>query len=120
MPTSNKDATSLWEIVRAIEYIQAFTVGMGYGDYLANNLVPSGVERKFEIIGEAVRRRSDEFRQDHPEIDWRDLVGLRNIIAHRYDQVDQAILWDAIESVLPVLIEQVRVLLPPILDIEEV
>jgi len=45
----------------------------------------------------------------HSEIDWRDLVGLRNIIAHRYDQVDQAILWDAIESVLPVLIEQVRV-----------
>ena len=117
MLISNKDATSLWEIVRAIEYIQAFTVGMSYDDYLADDLVQSGVERKFEIIGEAVRRLSDDFRQEHSEIDWRELIGVRNIIAHRYDQVDQAILWDAIESVLPVLIEQVSILLPPIADV---
>ncbi len=104
-------------IVRAIEYIQAFTSGMSYSDYLMNNLVQSGVERKFEIIGEAVRRLSDEFKQGHPEIDWCKLVGLRNIITHRYDQIDHAILWDAIESFPPVLVEQVRTTLPPVSDI---
>jgi uncharacterized protein with HEPN domain len=118
MTISNKDATSLWEITTAIERIQGFTASMSYDDYIANDLVQSAVERKFEIIGEAVRRLSDEFKQVHPDIDWRKLVGLRNIIAHRYDQIDHAILWDAIESFLPNLLEQIKIILPPVSDID--
>jgi len=119
MSVNNRDATSLWEILRAVELIQAFTTNMSYGSYLEDDLVQSAVERKFEIMGEAARRFSDEFRQAHPEIDWRSLIGLRNIISHRYDQVDHALLWDSIETVLPILLEQIKTLLPPISEVEE-
>jgi uncharacterized protein with HEPN domain len=47
------------------------------------------VERGLEILGEAARRVSEAFQQAHPEIDWRNTIGLRNVIAHRYEQVQQ-------------------------------
>ncbi len=74
----------------------------------------SAVERQFEILGEAARRISQEFQQAHPEIDWRAVIGLRNIIAHRYEQVEQETLWSIIQTVLPDLLMQLEALLPPL------
>lgn len=69
------------------------------------------MERELEILGEAARRVSNEFQQAHPEIDWRNTIGLRNVIAHRYDQVDQEIVWRIVVSGLPTLSEQLEVLI---------
>jgi uncharacterized protein with HEPN domain len=76
----------------------------------------SATERQFEILGEAARRISDEFRQAHAAIAWQHIVGLRNIVAHRYDQVRQDILWTVIHSELALLLVQLEALLPPLPD----
>ncbi len=116
MPNNDRDIPSVWDMVQAIRLLQEFTTGLTYNEYLQSVLIQSAVERQIEILGEAARRISLEFQQSHPEINWRSLIGLRNIIAHRYDEVRPEILWGVIASDIPSLLEQLEVLLPPLSD----
>jgi uncharacterized protein with HEPN domain len=76
-------------------------------------LLRHAVERNIEIIGEAARRLTDDFRNQHPDIAWRAIMATQNILAHEYDGVDNDIVWRIITDHLPVLIRQLRILLPP-------
>ena len=105
-------------MVQAIRYIQSFTVNLSFEDYSNDIRTISAVERQFEILGEAARRISDGFRQTYPTIDWRHIVGLQNIVIHRYDEVEQDILWTIIHSELSPLLVQLEALLPPLPDEE--
>jgi uncharacterized protein with HEPN domain len=89
---NSRDQASLWDMVQAIREIQEDTIDLSYEDFEHNRTVRRAVERNFEILGEAARRVSDEFRDSHPAIDWRKIIGLRNIIIHRYEQVDPEVL----------------------------
>lgn len=80
MQANNFDAGFLWDMIQAIQRIQEFTTTLSYDNYLDSLLIQSAVERQLEILGEAARRLSDEFRQAHPEIAWRRIIGLRNIL----------------------------------------
>ncbi len=100
MQANNRDAASLWDMVQAIRRIQEFTANLSFDDYQESILIQSAVERHLEILGEAAGRISEEFRQAHPPIDWRTIVGLRNILIHRYDQIQQDILWNIIATEL--------------------
>lgn len=116
MQANNRDAASIWDMVRAIRRTQEFVTGVSFDDYQASILIQSAVERQLEILGEAAGRVSDAFRQAHPEIDWRRTVGLRNIIIHRYDEIQQDILWNIITTELTTLLTQLEPLLPPLPD----
>jgi uncharacterized protein with HEPN domain len=71
MPSNNKrDVASVWDMTQAIRHIQTFTNGLSFDEYLNNIRTISAVERQFEVLGEAARRISNEFRQAHPAIDW--------------------------------------------------
>ena len=72
----------------------------------------NAVERGLEILGEAARRVSEPFRQTHSEIDWRHTIGLRNVIAHRYEQVQQDRIWAIVTVDLNLLLAQLEPLLP--------
>lgn len=114
MSAKNRDISSLWDMVNAIRRIQEFTANMTEDDDLASALVQSAVERQLEILGEAARRLSDEFRQAHPEMDWRRIIGLRNILTHRHDEIRQRTIWQTVVSELEPLLSQLKVLLPPL------
>ena len=101
MSSSNRDAAALHDMVQAIREIQQFSEGFSEGDFLATLWLQRAIERDIEILGEACRRVSKEFQALHPEVDWRNTVAMRNIIAHRYEQVDYEILWDVVQTVLP-------------------
>ncbi|HEY9663222.1 MAG TPA: HepT-like ribonuclease domain-containing protein [Allocoleopsis sp.] len=116
MQANNRDSASLWDMMQAIREIQEFTASLSYEDYLESRLVQRGVERNFEILGEAARRLSDDFRTTHSGIDWRRIIGLRNILAHQYELIRQEILWDIVTSLLPPLLNQIETLLPSITD----
>lgn len=116
MPINNRDAGSLWDMMQAIRLIQEFTVNLAYDFFLESVLTQSAVERQLEILGEAARRLSDEFRQAHPEIDWRRIIGLRNILIHRYDEIRQQAIWAVVTSELEPLLTQLEPLLPPLPD----
>jgi uncharacterized protein with HEPN domain len=57
----------------------------------------------FVVIGEMVDRISEEFKNNHPEVDWKNIKGLRNIIAHDYFGVDAEEIWQIIRNRIPVL-----------------
>ena len=64
--------------------------------------------RNLEIIGEASRNISNQIRDAHPEISWREIIGFRNILIHTYYSLTLKIIWDIIQNELPVLNEQIK------------
>ncbi len=74
------------------------------------------IERSLEIIGEAARRVSTTFQEQHPEIPWRNIIGQRNILAHDYGQIDHDRLYKTATQDIPPLIHQLEELLPPAED----
>lgn len=112
MQSSDRDAASLWDMVQAIKLIQEFVTPLSYEEYLDSRRDQMAVERGLEILGEAARRVSEQFQQAHPEIDWRNTIGLRNVIAHRYEQVQQDRIWAIVTVELNRLLMQLEPLLP--------
>jgi uncharacterized protein with HEPN domain len=112
MQASDRNNASLWDMVQAIKLIQGFVTALSYEDYLDSRRDQMAVERGLEILGEAARRISNEFQQAHPEIDWRNTIGLRNVIAHRYEQVQQDQIWAIVMVELPRLLAQLEPLVP--------
>ena len=78
----------LEDIQDAARKILNYTNGMLFEDFLADDKTIDAVVRNFEIIGEAARRVPENFKVDHPEIEWRGMAGLRNRIIHEYFGVD--------------------------------
>lgn len=64
------------------------------------------VVRSLEVIGEAARQMPRGFKSAHPEIPWREVASLRNVIAHEYFGLDHEIIWDVIKTQIPDLIEK--------------
>jgi uncharacterized protein with HEPN domain len=86
-----------------------FQKGVTFELYLQNKVLQLATERQFEIIGEAISRlsRIDEAKLMEIIPDYRKIIGFRNIIAHGYDVIDQAVLWDFAVNKVPELLEQV-------------
>jgi uncharacterized protein with HEPN domain len=102
----------LYDIREAAVTILRFVRGKTFHDYEQDELLRSGVERKFEIIGEALNR----IGRDHPSIldrirEHRTIVSFRNILVHGYDSIDNRIVWGIIEEDLGKLLEDVERLL---------
>ena len=88
MASHERDIASLWDMAQAIREILEDTTGLSATTFYENRTVRRAVERNFEILGEAARRISNEFWEEHPTVDWQGIIGLRNIVAHRYESVD--------------------------------
>jgi uncharacterized protein with HEPN domain len=104
----------LYDIQQAAERIAEFTAGKQLEDCRRQAMLRAAVERQFEIIGEALARlaRLDEAlaaRITH----HRRIIAFRNILIHGYADVDDRLVWDVVESSLPVLRREVKSLLEP-------
>ncbi|MEW6267197.1 MAG: HepT-like ribonuclease domain-containing protein [Thermodesulfobacteriota bacterium] len=80
-------------------------------DLDTDRLLNLALVRLLEIIGEAATRVSREYRENHPEIQWGPIVGLRNRLIHGYDEVDFDIMWNVIKDDLPPLVKALENLL---------
>ena len=99
----------LLDVKQACEEMLLFHKGVTFELYLQNKVLQLATERQFEIIGEAISRlsRIDEAKLMEIIPDYRKIIGFRNIIAHGYDVIDQAVLWDFAVNKVPELLEQV-------------
>lgn len=62
------------------------------------------IERLFEVLGEQVKRLPDRYKQEHPDVDWRAVIGLRDRLSHGYGrEIDEEILWHVLSSDLPAM-----------------
>ena len=96
------------DIKTACEKILRYTRNMTFEQFTVDVKTFDAVVRNLEIIGEASKNIPEEVRQQHPEIDWRKMAGLRDIVAHEYFGIDEEVLWDIVESRIADLLERVR------------
>lgn len=102
----------LHDIREAASAIFQFVSDKSFDDYKCDELLKSGVERKFEIIGEALNRIKTEEPNVLEKIRaYRSIVSFRNILAHGYDSIDDRIVWGIIEEDLGNLLQDIEDLL---------
>jgi excisionase family DNA binding protein len=83
-------------ILEAVWRIGSYTENMDFVAFAKNDMAIDAVIRNLEVIGEAAGRVPEEIRAGSPEIEWRKIVALRNVLAHEYFGVHQKIVWDVI------------------------
>jgi uncharacterized protein with HEPN domain len=96
------DALYLDEIVELIELIRQSLIGTDEAEFLIDRTKGDATALRLGAIGEASRKLSTELQERHPEIEWRKMYGLRNIVAHHYRRLNYRILWQiATETLEP-------------------
>ena len=81
---------------------------MSFDDFISDDKTIDAVVRNFEIIGEAANRVPDNFKSDHPEIEWRRMTGLRNRIIHEYFGINYVTVWKIKEENIPELADFIQ------------
>ena len=107
---NERDRLYLGHIQECIQKIEAYTTP-GREHFMSNSLTQDAVMRNFEIIGEAVKRLSDEVLDRTQDVPWREIAGFRNILIHDYMRIELDEVWAAIVNDLPGLKEAVDYLL---------
>ncbi len=88
------------DILESINRIFIYIADMGYEAFSDDQKTIDAVVRNLEIIGEAARNLSDDVQRSMPEIQWKKIVGLRNILTHEYFGVNRQIVWDVVQTKL--------------------
>jgi uncharacterized protein with HEPN domain len=101
----------LWDIREAAREIYGFMHGVKFHQFEKNKMLRYAVERQLHVIGEAAVHISPQFRKKHPEINWKRLVELRNVLAHEYGETLLNRIRAAATEGLPELIETLDELL---------
>ena len=100
-----KDQQSILDIIDSINLIFEYTQDIDWDEIDTKD--QDAVIRRLTIIGEATKRLSTDFRAGHPEIPWKQMVGLRDIIVHEYGDIQLDIIRDIVEiellKILPIL-----------------
>jgi len=103
-----KDMARLWDMLDAAQAAMQFTDKIKFEDFLTNRMVRNAVERNLEIIGEAARCVSKTFCDSLPDIPWRAMIALRNVLTHEYGEIRYERIWLICKEQLPVLIRQLK------------
>jgi uncharacterized protein with HEPN domain len=112
MSPENRDASYLWDMRKYALEIKEIMKGIPHTRFVENKTIRYAVERLLLIIGEAANHVSTKFQEEHPEIEWAQIVGLRNILAHEYGEVKMDKIYLAATKSVPALLQKLKALLP--------
>ena len=104
MKSDEHDDAYLWDMLQAAREARSYVSRISLERYLKDRPRRRALERALEILGEAARRVSKSTRARHAGIDWRRIIGQRNVLAHEYGEVDDALLYRTARERLPELI----------------
>jgi len=108
----SRDDTYLVDILESARIALSYVAGRTWEGFAEDMQAQDAAVRRLEIIGEAARRVSAATRERHPEIEWREMTSMRNLVIHEYDVVDVHQVWDTIQNRLPPLIEILTKIVP--------
>jgi len=106
-----RDRDALEDILDSVRLIQQYVALSDLHQFPQQLSMQDAVIRRFELIGEATKRLSQELRNDHPEIAWYAMASMRDRVIHGYDTVDVDIVWKTVQEDLPMLRDQIRAIL---------
>ena len=101
----------LEDILEAIRKIRDYTDGLSLQAFTADAKTFDAVIRNLEIIGEAVKQTPEDIRSLRPEVEWKRVGRLRDLLIHQYFGVDAQIVWDIVQNKLAPLEQAIRALL---------
>lgn len=90
-------------ILDSIAAIKSFSLDLTKEELASNRLKQSAIVREIEVIGEAVKNLSDTLKNNHKEIEWKEIIGTRDKMIHHYFGLDLNVIWLIIQNDLPVL-----------------
>jgi uncharacterized protein with HEPN domain len=102
------DPSLIDDILRAADTIAGYLHQVTRRMFNANQMMRDAVVRQISIIGEAASKLSQVFRQQHADVPWRDIVGMRNLVIHNYGEIDWDVVWDTARERVPELAEYLR------------
>ncbi len=108
-----RDEGLLLDMLLAARDATQFVQGITWQQFDASRLHQNAVIKALEIVSEAATRISEETRQAHPEIPWKEIIGMRNRLVHAYFDVDWRAVWDTVHHDFPPLIAMIEPLVPP-------
>ncbi len=91
----------LKHILDEIEFLENRTKNIEFEELNKDEVLKRAVLRSLEVIGEAAKNLSNEFKDGHKEVNWKRLTGLRDIIIHKYFGVEWRIIWDVLKNMIP-------------------
>lgn len=106
------DEIRLRHMLEAAQDVLDFMHGNTQTDLKTNRLLFLGTVKAVEIIGEAASKISPELREQHSQIPWEQMTGMRHILVHAYYAVDITKVWETVTEPIPLLVEQRRQILP--------
>jgi uncharacterized protein with HEPN domain len=109
--TQHDDANRLRHMLDYARKAARLAAGRTAADLDNDELFGLAMTRLLEVLGEAASRVGRATRDQHPQIAWLSIAGMRNRLIHAYDQVDFAVLWDAVQHDLPPLIVELQKIL---------
>ena len=112
MQPKEKDASLLWDMLKAAREIVQFVEGVKYSEFQSNKMLRYAIERQVLVIGEAAKKISIDFKNSCPQIQWAAIIGQRNILAHEYGEVLTERIWLVATVFVPELIELLNPLIP--------
>jgi uncharacterized protein with HEPN domain len=108
----SRDSAYLLDILQAAELAMSYTATISREIFANDIQCQDAVMRRLEVVGEAARRISEETRNAFAHLPWQQMIRLRNLLIHQYDDVDVDIIWDTVQDDLPALVDQIRQILP--------
>lgn len=101
------DKVRLQHILDSILEIESYINSSAYSNFSENSMMKFATIKQLEIIGEASNHLSDEIKLKFSDVEWTQIVGMRNIFVHEYFGIDSTIVWEIIKSDLPTLKEKI-------------
>ena len=114
MKSSLSDRVRLQHIQDAILEIVSYTKDISFNEFQANSMILFASIKQLEIIGEAANKITENFQNSYKEIDWRSIIGLRNLLVHEYFGIDEEIVWGIIKKDIPKLQKEIKQILEQI------
>jgi uncharacterized protein with HEPN domain len=90
------------------EKVLRYTRGLTFEQFVQDEKTFDAVVRNLEIIGEAAKQIPVDMRARYPQVEWRKIAGLRDVIAHEYFGIDEDILWDVVGNRVPALLDDLQ------------
>ena len=108
----NNENIFLKHIIDEINFIIKHTRDIDFKNLIENELLKRAIVRSLEIIGEAVKKLDENFRNKHNKIEWKKIAGFRDKLIHHYFGIDWDIVWDVIKNKIPELNRNIKEFLP--------